>query len=364
MSNSVYPTGLGGLAMEATKDPEFSTLIQRAVSGKELRIAERIYPIWRHQLKYNFLRDSTSFPELKSIGGFYLARLGPADSFLFADPDDSSVVAQGIGTGNAALTQLQLLRSFGNFTEPVFNIQSNPYVLTTNVYGGSARMNLFKKSAAFAHATWIKSNVTMTDNAATAPNGTSTGTSMAASASADGYVYQDFVTTTHANLNYVLSCWIKAGTASGDVNISLQDGANVPIAAASFTPTGSWQRVSVSGTFGATPAPNVRCVINPVNDVPTIGQTWLLWGPQLEQEVVLSSGYIGTDTTYYLPAVDLTTGVVTWSAPVPNACPVIWTGSYYYRSRFDGDRMSFKKFMYQLWELGKVDLVSSLQDKI
>ena len=132
MSNAVYPS-LPGLSIAVSKEAEFSTLIQEAVSGRELRISERVYPKWKHTLQYNFMRDYVAFPELTQLGGFWLARTGPADSFLFTDPDDSAVTAYQVGVGNGSNRDFQLLRSFGSFVEPVFN----PNTITMLVNGVS-----------------------------------------------------------------------------------------------------------------------------------------------------------------------------------------------------------------------------------
>lgn len=123
MSNAIFPT-FPGLDIEVVKEIEFNTMVQASKTGKELRVAQRAYPMYRIGLKFNFLRDSTTYPELRSLGGFYMSRTGPADSFLFTEPDDASVTDQLLGTGNGTQTDFQALRTFGTFVEPVFNINT------------------------------------------------------------------------------------------------------------------------------------------------------------------------------------------------------------------------------------------------
>lgn len=160
MSNAVFPTPPPGFTLDTGKDMSFSTLIQQAVSGRELRISERAYPLYRHSLKYNFLRDTAAFPELKLIGGFYLARNGPADSFLFTDPDDFSVTLQSIGTGNGSNTLFQANRSFGGYTEPVFNIntitdiQVNGFSVAYSYSASTGVITCATPPAAAATVTW------------------------------------------------------------------------------------------------------------------------------------------------------------------------------------------------------------------
>lgn len=125
MGNAVYPD-LPGLDIAVTKRPAFATKIQRSVSGHEARAAFQAYPLWTFTLAYNVLRAGAE-RELQALAGFFLARRGAWDSFLFLDPDDSAVTDQALGTGNGVATQFQLKRTFGYgagavFDEPVHNV--------------------------------------------------------------------------------------------------------------------------------------------------------------------------------------------------------------------------------------------------
>lgn len=118
MSDAVFPV-LPGLAFGVQKVAEFSTGIQQATSGREYRLGFWPYPLWRLTLRYDALRESAGLAEMRALVGFFLARLGAADSFLLADPDDCRVTLQSIGTGNGSATDFQLTRAFGPFMEPV-----------------------------------------------------------------------------------------------------------------------------------------------------------------------------------------------------------------------------------------------------
>lgn len=134
MSNAIYPTTLPGLSIDVSKTPEFSTLIARSVNGKESRMGQMVYPLWNITLSYNFLRDSSSFPELKTLGGFFLSRQGQADSFLLSDPDDKTAAGIAIGVGDGTNRDFQLVRAFGTFVEPVFS----PDTITAVQVGASS----------------------------------------------------------------------------------------------------------------------------------------------------------------------------------------------------------------------------------
>lgn len=112
MSNSIYPS-LPGLTYSVFKTPEFSTLVQRSVAGLEVRIAQMRNPLWTFKLQYEFLRDGLNPSELKTLLGFFLARQGNYDDFLFSDPDDNGVSNQ----------QLELTQdAAGNWVSPIARV--------------------------------------------------------------------------------------------------------------------------------------------------------------------------------------------------------------------------------------------------
>jgi uncharacterized protein (TIGR02217 family) len=121
MSNQVFPQ-LPGLRWNQTKTPIFSTLIQKAVSGRETRTQFYIYPLWHYGLSFELLRDNNAANELKQIMGLYLQHWGGFDSFLYLDQSDYRISNQFIGYGNANGTAFQMARTYGGFTEPIFQI--------------------------------------------------------------------------------------------------------------------------------------------------------------------------------------------------------------------------------------------------
>ncbi len=127
MSSALYPT-LAGLTWNNTKAPVFNTKIQRSVTNSELRAAFAVTPVWDFTLTYDLLRDDTANNELKTLMGFFLARQGSFDSFLYADPDDYLAVLQNFGTGDGVTTQFQLRRSIGPFSEEVCNFANAPSI--------------------------------------------------------------------------------------------------------------------------------------------------------------------------------------------------------------------------------------------
>ncbi|MBB6251706.1 DUF2460 domain-containing protein [Nitrospirillum iridis] len=115
---AIYPA-LAGLGYSVTKKPTWSTKIATAASGRETRMAFWSAPIWEFQLTYDFLRDTATANELKTLLGFYLQMQGAFTPFLFQDPDDYQATGQTIAVGNGASTNFTLVRTFGGYVEPV-----------------------------------------------------------------------------------------------------------------------------------------------------------------------------------------------------------------------------------------------------
>lgn len=124
MSNSLLPTPIG-ISWSVHKKPTFSNLVQRSAAGREVRAALWVYPIYEWDLTYEYLPDDST-DALKTYLGFFLQRQGAYDSFLYADPNDTSVTDQSIGTGNGSNQDFQLVRTYGGFTEPVYDIAASP----------------------------------------------------------------------------------------------------------------------------------------------------------------------------------------------------------------------------------------------
>ena len=95
MSLAVFPS-LPGLTYTIVKSPEFNTLDMKAPNAYEVRIAQTINPVWHWTFIFDFLHDFywgqyVALTELRTLMGFFLQQGGMAGSFLYIDPDDSSV---------------------------------------------------------------------------------------------------------------------------------------------------------------------------------------------------------------------------------------------------------------------------------
>lgn len=126
MSDAVFPS-LPGLKWNIKRANLWKTLKQESVSGKEMSVALMTYPNRRYSLAYEVLRAGAE-AELQTLEGFFNARQGSHDTFLYSDPDDNAVTDQSFGTGDGSTTVFYLARTRGGFTEPVQALNGAPTI--------------------------------------------------------------------------------------------------------------------------------------------------------------------------------------------------------------------------------------------
>ncbi|ENT1483089.1 hypothetical protein DU412_08630 [Neisseria gonorrhoeae] len=127
MGNAVFPT-FPGLKWGRKKTAVWSTGTQKSASGREFRTAYYTYPQWRFSLSFEVLRTKASVNELEKLAGFFNARKGSFESFLYEDPADNAVTDQPVGNTVQGVARYQLVRSMGGFIEPVSAVKERPAV--------------------------------------------------------------------------------------------------------------------------------------------------------------------------------------------------------------------------------------------
>lgn len=132
MSDALFPT-LAGLTWSVFKRPVFNTLVQTSVNLSEVRASFSATPVYRFRLSYSVLRDDLVNNELRTLAGFFQARRGKFDSWRYRDPDDHRVVQQPLGVGDGSRIAFPLLRSFGEFTERVAQVEAVEAVRVNDV---------------------------------------------------------------------------------------------------------------------------------------------------------------------------------------------------------------------------------------
>lgn len=127
MGNAVFPE-FPGLKWGRKKTAVWSTGTQKSASGREFRTAYYTYPQWRFSLSFEVLRTKASVNELEKLAGFFNARKGSFESFLYEDPADNAVTDQPVGNTVQGVARYQFVRSMGGFIEPVSAVKERPAV--------------------------------------------------------------------------------------------------------------------------------------------------------------------------------------------------------------------------------------------
>jgi Uncharacterized conserved protein len=145
---ALFPS-LTGQSIEITRASSWvgGSNVITASSGKETSVAYWANPRWIWEIKFSVLRSGTRYgierTEMQELMGFFNARRGSFDPFLYVERDDTQVIGQGLGFASAGLN-VQLVRTFGAFTEPVLaplavsNVTSNGVPVDPSKYVFSA----------------------------------------------------------------------------------------------------------------------------------------------------------------------------------------------------------------------------------
>src|SRR3569623_223647 len=128
MSNAIFPVLPGVKQGSRLKMPVFKSGIQTTVSDKELRTSYTAYPRWQFALEFEFLRSAQQYQEWQTLLGFFLARQGDFDTWLYDDPDDNTVAGQNFAVADGTSTTYRLVRNMGGFTEPIAAINGTPVI--------------------------------------------------------------------------------------------------------------------------------------------------------------------------------------------------------------------------------------------
>jgi hypothetical protein len=362
MTTPSFPI-LPGQSWSVHKKPTFSTLVASHASGREVRDALYQNPIWQFELTFDGLDSSDgAYPglggqSLQSLMGLFLQCQGQWGAFLYGDPTDYSVCAQGFGTGDGTKTAFQLTRSLGGFSESLVAPFApaapalNP--VSTTLY---APNNLVLYSQDAAQSAWTNTHVTVTSGIADPFGGTTAQTLTASAGSASISQGSD------ANgANYVNSVWLRRRAGSGA--ISLTTPGNTPTTVAL---TSSWRLFSLAGSPSAGSATFAIGIATGADAIDVCDC-------HLEVSSLSTPGtYFQTAASAYFGAPWITAagalvdpsayaianGIVTFAgAPSPGAA-LQWTGMFSFLCRFDDDAEDFEQFMQDLWAAKSIKLRS------
>lgn len=316
MSTSVLPS-LKGLGFDVVRTAIWDTTVQTSMSGMETRLAQQTYPRWMWELPYDFLRSDATNAEFQSLIGFFNARQGMADTFLYQDADDNSVTAQQIGTGNGSTAAYQLLRTLGTVIEPVLA----PNVVTAAYLSG----------------------VSIPAAGLSAPT--------------NGAISQSAGSSLGATTYYVKSTWVtNSGETDASVETTFAASANNVITVAH--PTGSppagatgWN-VYVSNTAGGSGAETRQNGGTPI----AVGSNWT----EPTSGLVAGAAPPAGNTTGWSVSNwgNTTPGVLTFQGNVANSVAITADLSYYWPVRMMDDKLAASLFLKQFYAVKRFSFIS------
>jgi uncharacterized protein (TIGR02217 family) len=135
--------------------PVFATGTALHVSGRELRAARYVTPLWAIELNYDVLRMLSPENELQTILGFFEQCQGETASFYFEPPTLSPVSAQALGVGDGTTTTFAFTVTLGSAAIMPANIGTPPNVYLNGVLqagGYTVAANPLAPTVSFAAA--------------------------------------------------------------------------------------------------------------------------------------------------------------------------------------------------------------------
>lgn len=383
MSNQIFPT-LPGLAAERDCEPEFDNVVSRASSGRRYALGKRLYPVWRWNLRANFLRQRLGLAELDALQGFFLQRQGNLDSFLYRDREWNTVAApQVFGQGDGVADRMRLVYNRGGFVDLVRYARNERITMDVGDWRGArqlysvARTNLFPRSEEINGWASYWQQASSVSDAAAAPSGAMTADKIVEAASAgehfadryNGYgsagvkVFSGYF---HAAGRNVLLAMYSTGNnhaARFDLSTGVATPVTVGAEAGAVHIVGGWYRCWLKANISnaAGPIQRIACV-NAANTTVYTGDGSsgvYVWGLQLEDSELTE--YIPTAAAAVTAPADYALdddGYVDFTTAPPLAAELAWTGEHLFRVAFSKPALSFKQFLKDLYSVDGISLES------
>lgn len=166
MSNQFFPV-LDGLGRQIPwvmegRDAQWSTQVQRGQGGPEFRVSLWAAPRWKWSVKLPLLRDDAQLAAFKTLAGFFMARGGMQDSFLFCPMEDAYQIGKAssgafcrltgvkIGVGDGVQKVFPVVRPFGTQTYPYGRAAEPVQWVDTRNFAPVGKVNGSTVSATFA----------------------------------------------------------------------------------------------------------------------------------------------------------------------------------------------------------------------
>lgn len=361
MSDEIFPV-LPGQTWPRAKSPRTSTSVRRA-NGRRFALSQQLYPTYLYRIPYGYLRKA----DLDTLAGFFKARRGRLDDFLFDDRDDNTAAAQAFGVGDGSTTAFQLVRALGGFAEPVRAFAGAPAIAVNG-----ATVNLLAPYGGFE----VDTNSDGLADGWTDYNAGTTGTiSRGMVAGGTGAFFQrnnatalGATTSDQVGVRGTAYAPVSAGdqyTLAADVSINSGITAKLGLAVGWFTAATSFLSLSSDTTQSLAPGLTRKSATftAPAGAAKALAYVYThskTAGAGLSFDVdnaMLQAGAAATAFNDNACTVS-STGLVTF-APAPSAAAALtWSGGYYWRCAFLKDEQEFEEFMRLLYTTRAVEFES------
>jgi hypothetical protein len=161
MSQSVFPSVLQGMDIKVDREPIDAVHVDEAESGKETRWTGSTYPRYRYTIDFNILRADSTLAALarqrewQQFCSHVARHFGKLDSFLWTDPDDSSVTDMGFAAADGVAAAFQLQRTLAG---DVIDAAGNSYHPQTKPYLNLLFNSSFEASSGGVATSWAVYN--------------------------------------------------------------------------------------------------------------------------------------------------------------------------------------------------------------
>jgi len=410
MTSLTFPV-LAGQGWSVRKTPRFSTRIAPHVSGREVRDALYLNPIWEYEAVFDALDSSpATYPglgaqSLQSLMGLFLQCQGPFGTFVYYDPTDYVVSGQPFGVGNGSTTSFQLTRSLGGFSEAVVApfvapaLTMNPLMGAAGGKGNYAPNNYISNSIGAGAvagtpgamptdwANWYGNGVafqlvgTGVENGVPYVDVRGFGTPTATTTQEIDLEFKNNIAAAQSQ-NWIASSYLQlvAGSLSNIVvelaitewsaSFAYLAGGGSPVTpnSAPLNTQRYWTSRTLTNAQTAYAMPSLNVLVTgglPVDYTIRIGL------PQLEKTLAAGSApqaaiptagapNFGSPQLYCAGVVQnpstyaIANGLVTFATPPAVGAALTWSGYFGFLCRFDDDKLDFEQFMQNLWKADSV----------
>lgn len=339
MTIQTFPTLRNNMSYPVTRTSMVDTTRVAAWSGRRSAIPHWSYPIYKFNINFQYLANSTTYTDWPTLQGFWnTVMTSPGQYFFFNFREDNTATANLFGTGNASTTTFQLARTLGSFTEPVYGPVTYSVYMSdwrgNQLQYTTARTNRALQANDLTNASWTKTTATVAKDQ-TGPDGVSNSASSFLATSANATVTQTF---SLSNIARTYGVWLKRITGTGNVQLTL-DGSTWT----TKTITSSWAFYSITQTL-INPTIGIRLVTN--TDKVAVAYNQLEDGSTTTSSIATTTVAV-TVTDYAMSA----TGIATFSTAPATGNLLTWTGTFAWLCQFDQDSADWGNFMYQFWDL-------------